>query len=51
MVSELNILAGDIIKTIERENSFSESKKQGGFVKSFKAKDVREFLNETWNTI
>ena len=48
--NELSSLADDIVKTIERENAFSEAKKQGGFIKSFKAKNVRKFFNEAWNS-
>lgn len=49
MVDEISVLAQDIIKTIEKEDAFIEAKKQGGFLKKFKAKNVMEFLDETWN--
>lgn len=41
---ELSELAKDILKTIEREDAFEESKKKGGFVKLVKAKDAKEVL-------
>lgn len=49
MVDEISVLAQDIIKTIEKEDAFIEAKEQGGFLKKFKAKNVMEFLDETWN--
>ena len=39
---ELYLLATDIIKTIEREDAFYESRKNGGFVESIKAKETKE---------
>jgi len=48
---DIGILAKDIIKTIEREDTFSEAKKRGGFYKIFKAKDVEVFLDETWSDV
>lgn len=49
MVDEISVLAQDIIKTIEKEDAFTEAKEQGGFLKNFKAKNIMEFLDETWN--
>lgn len=48
MVDELEILALDIIETIEREDRFDYIKQHGGFVKVAKAKEV---LDENWNYV
>lgn len=49
MVEDIGVLARGIIETIEKEDAFEEAKERGGFLKSFKAKNVKEFLNEAWN--
>lgn len=49
MVDDIGTLARDIVKTIEREDAFDRIKKEGGFLKRFKAKNIKEFLNEAWN--
>lgn len=46
---DVSILARDIVKTIEREDVFFEMKKTGCFRK-IKAKDVRSFFNEDWDS-
>ena len=42
MVDELSMMAAEIIKTIEKEDAFYEAKKQGGFYKTCKAKNIKE---------
>ena len=42
MDRELSILANDILRTIEREDSFDDIKKKGSFVKILKAKDTKK---------
>lgn len=49
MVDDISVLAQDIVKTIEKEDAFIKAKEKGGFFKIFKAKNVMEFLDETWN--
>ena len=44
MVDELKILADDIVKTIERENDFEDKRRNGGFIESFKVKDIKEIF-------
>lgn len=42
MVDELSMLANEIVREIEREDAFDHSKKQGGFIKLIKAKDIKK---------
>lgn len=51
MINDISILAEDFLKTMEKDEAFFEAKKQGGFVKSFKAENVMEFLDEAWDII
>lgn len=47
---DIGILAKDILETIEREDAFiNEMQVNGGFKKIFKAKNVKEVLNESWS--
>lgn len=44
MVNELNILANEIVKTIEREDEFYDAHKKGGFCESFQVKNIKEIF-------
>lgn len=41
---ELSILANNIVKTIEREDAFEDSKNKGGFIEIVKAKNIKEIF-------
>lgn len=43
-MDELSILAKEIVKTIEREDFFENTKCSGGFVEVIKAKDAKKVL-------
>ncbi len=42
MVDDLSLMAKEIVKTIEKEDAFYEAKKQGGFYKTCKARNIKE---------
>lgn len=48
-MDELYYLAEEIIETINKEDAFDKIKKNGGFVISCKASDIKEGLGENWN--
>jgi len=45
MVDELSVLASEIVREIEREDAFDQSKKKGGFIKLNKAKDIKKVFS------
>lgn len=49
MVDELEALARDIVRVIEREDAFYDAKQKGGFRKVVKAKTVKECSSENWS--
>ena len=39
---DISVLASEIIKAIEREDAFENSKNNGGFIELIKAKNIKE---------